>query len=95
MAVPIGLEVGEALILVEGVSDGVPGDDLVVVGAVREDLGEAVLVGDNWSVPVSEQHFLKHLANFVFLILLVINRTLTSFKYLKYRKFPYSLLSSI
>ena len=66
MAVPIGLEVGEALILIEGVSDGVPGDNLVMVGAMGKHLSEAILVDHNWSVPVGEQHFLHHFAIFCF-----------------------------
>ena len=70
VAVPVGLEVGEALILVEGVSDGVPSDDLVVVGAVSEDFGEAVFVDlrNDQSLPGREQHLLHHFASFSYFI---------------------------
>ena len=68
VAVPIGLEVGEALIFIEGISDGVPSDDLVVVGAVSKNFGEAILVdlsGDQ-SLPGRLQHHLHHFASFSF-----------------------------
>ena len=44
MALFVCLGIGEALVLDEGVTGSFPGDDLVVVGAVRKDFSKAIFV---------------------------------------------------
>ena len=63
MALFVCLGIGEALVLDEGVTGSFPGDDLVVVGAVRKDFSKAIFVdlGGQRSTPGGLQHHVHHL----------------------------------